>query len=92
MKRLEIMVNSSLEVDVMEILEHIESKGYFTKLNNVHGTGSSGPRRGDHIWPEENTLFIIYEEDDICESIILGLNSIKERYPDVGLKYFILNI
>jgi len=90
MKRMEIIANSAVEEDIMEIMEHLDGQGYYTKINNVHGVGSCGPRKGDHIWPEENSLFIVYGEKEEMEMLETALTGLKTRFPDVGIKYFIL--
>lgn len=90
MKRIEIIANSAVEQDIVEIFEHLEGNGYYTKINNVHGLGSSGPRQGDHIWPEENALFIVYGSEEEVNLIQQALLRLKERFPDEGIKYFIL--
>jgi len=90
MKRIEIIANSAVEQDIIEIFEHQEGKGYYSKINNVHGLGSSGPRQGDHIWPEENVIFIVYGSEEEAEWIQQAIDRLKERFPDVGIKYFVL--
>lgn len=90
MKRIEIIANNAVEQDIMEIFEHLEGKGYYTRINGVHGFGSSGPRHGDHIWPEENSIFIVYCSEEESELIKKAIGGLKTRFPEVGIKCFIL--
>ena len=90
MKRVEIIANSALAEDVTEGLEHLGDGMYYTRINNVHGLGSSGPRRGDHIWPEENIIFIVYCEEEDARALETHIIHLKEQFPDEGLKIFIM--
>jgi hypothetical protein len=88
MIRLEIVANNSVEENILEAFANAGVGKYYTKIPGVHGSGSSGPRRGDAIWPEENFIFIIWcgiEEGRIIEQ---ALATVKERFPDEGIKIF----
>lgn len=88
MNRLEIICNSALVEDVLEGFDDMEQQVYYSRINGVHGTGSSGPRMGDHIWPEENVLFLLYCEDAQAQEIRHLVEEIKQRFPDTGIKLF----
>jgi nitrogen regulatory protein PII len=89
-KRVEIICNSALVEDVLEGLDAFDEPPYYSRINNVHGTGSSGPRMGDHIWPEENVIFIFYCDDHEAEMLEDLTVHIKERFPDTGIKCFVM--
>jgi len=88
-KRVEIIANRSVEEDIMEALAEINMDKYFTKINNVHGRGNSNPKQGDHIWPEENFILIIYCSPENASEIKKITDSVRERFPDEGIRCFI---
>lgn len=90
MKRVEIIANSALAEDVLEGLEYLEGETWYSRINGVHGLGSSGPRMGDHIWPEENVIFIFYCEAERAAELEAMVEDIKSRFPDTGIKCFIM--
>lgn len=89
LKRVEIFANHSVESNVMASLE---SKGFanrFTKIPSVHGRGNSDPKQGDHIWPEENFLLVIYCEDQEAGVIEKTIDDIRDDFPDEGVCCFV---
>lgn len=88
MKRVEIIVNQSIETDLFEA---IRSKGvgrHFTKIPIVMGVGNSDPKMGDHIWPEENVMFIIYCGEEEAGKLKDAVKEVNEQFPREGLKVF----
>lgn len=88
MKRLEIIANRSVEEDVMEKLADAGVAKHYTKYPVVHGVGSSGPRMGDAIWPEENFAMVVWCDEDEAETISACIQAVKEKFPDEGIKLF----
>lgn len=91
MKRVEIIVNQSIEADLFEAFEERGAGTHFTRIPGVMGAGRSDPKRGDHIWPEENALILIYCEDEEAEKLKRAVSAVKERFPREGLKLFVLD-
>lgn len=89
MKRVEIIANHSVEEDVMEGLENQSLASYFTKIPSVHGRGDADPKRGDHIWPEENFILVIYADEETAGRIEKVIAEVKERFPDEGIRCFV---
>ena len=89
LKRVEIIANHSVEQDIMDILEIKGLAGHFTKIPSVHGRGDADPKRGDHIWPEENFILIIYSEDNQARMIENAMDEIRENFPDEGIRCFV---
>lgn len=87
--RVEIIANHSVEADIMEALARHGMADHFTKIPNVHGRGDSEPKRGDHIWPEENFLLIIYCNEDQSQVIEEAIEQVRENFPDEGIRCFI---
>ena len=88
-KRVEIIANHSVEQDIMDALEAGGLVTHFTRIPSVHGRGDSGPKRGDHIWPEENFILIVYCGENEAESIGSAVEEVKESFPDEGIRCFI---
>jgi hypothetical protein len=88
MKRLEIIANSSVEDSIFEAFKWRGVAQMYTKIPIVHGVGHSGPRRGDHVWPEENFLLIIYCEPEEAKNIREAVYEVKAKYQVEGIKLF----
>ncbi|RPJ08052.1 MAG: hypothetical protein EHM28_05350 [Spirochaetaceae bacterium] len=86
--RVEIIGNHSIEEDLFEALEQHKVASEFTLLNEAEGTGNSGPRRGDAIWPENNFVLVAYCDRGEAKEIRRVIDEIKEHFPDEGLKMF----
>jgi len=89
LKRVEIIANHSVEQDIMDALEKKKLAGYFTKIPSVHGRGDADPKRGDHIWPEENFILIIYCEDGDALTIETLMEEVRTHFPDEGIRCFV---
>jgi hypothetical protein len=88
MTRVEIIVNQSIEADLFDTFSRYEIARHYTKIPSVHGTGNSDPKMGDHIWPEENAMIIIYCKKKEAEKIEEAVLEVKKRFPQEGLKIF----
>jgi len=88
MIRVEIIANRSIEEDLFEAFSHMGVANQYTKYPVVYGKGSSGPRMGDAIWPEENFALVVWCEEDEARSIMEAAMKVKARFPDEGLKVF----
>lgn len=88
MKRIEIIGNRSIEEDLFELFKKNNICNFYTKVPIVHGVGSSGPRLGDTIWPEENFLIIVYCDEKEAKKILDAIKHIKKYFHDEGLKLF----
>ena len=88
MIRIEVIANHSVEENILDALK-VEGVGkYYTKYPNVHGVGSSGPRMADAIWPEENFALVFWCEEEEGRGIERAVASVKEHFPDEGIKVF----
>lgn len=88
MKRIEIIANRSIEEDMFEAFDKVGIAQHYTKVPIVVGVGNSGPRMGDHIWPEENFMLIVYCEDDEAAAIHREIEKLKEFFETEGIKIF----
>jgi hypothetical protein len=88
MKRIEVIGNRSIEDDLFDRFKMNNVVKYYTKIPIVHGVGSSGPRMGDHVWPEENFMLIIYCDEAEADTIQKSIEEVKKYFKDEGLKMF----
>jgi hypothetical protein len=88
MIRVEIIANHSVEENIREALDKEEAGKYYTRYPNVLGAGSSGPRMGDAVWPEENFVLVIWCEEAEARAIGRAVAAVKEQFPNEGIKVF----
>ncbi|MBN1799217.1 MAG: hypothetical protein JW822_11620 [Spirochaetales bacterium] len=88
MIRVEIIGNRSIQEDLLDLLDKYQVGKYRTVITEVRGRGSSGPRQGDHIWPEENFIMIIFCELKEAKYIRKAIEELKDYFPDEGIKMF----
>ncbi|MEM5947371.1 PG0541 family transporter-associated protein [Spirochaetia bacterium 38H-sp] len=89
MKRVEIIANHSVEEDLFDLIEEEIEDFYYTQIPQVQGKGSSGPRRGDHIWPESNFIIISYTDEETLEKLRAIIQKLKRMFPQEGIKLFV---
>lgn len=88
MKRMEIICNKSIEEDLFEAFDKRKLDIHYTKIPGVHGKGSSDPKMGDSVWPEENFIIIIYCDELQAEQILEAIKELKKYFPHEGIKVF----
>jgi hypothetical protein len=88
MARVEIIANHSVEENILDALAQEGVGKFYTKYANVFGVGSSGPRMGDAIWPEENFAMIIWCEEEEARGIARAVAAVKKQFPDEGIRVF----
>ncbi|MCX7788636.1 MAG: hypothetical protein N2442_13180 [Spirochaetes bacterium] len=88
MKRLEIIGNRSIEEDLFELFKAKGVVKKYTKFPIVHGVGSTNPKQGDPIWPEENFLLIIYCDEEEASAIRDIVKELRGYFPTEGLRMF----
>jgi hypothetical protein len=88
MIRLEIIANHSVEENILEALSREGVGKYYTKYPSIFGVGTSGPRMGDAVWPEENFALVIWCEEEEARAIQKAVEGVKEHFPEEGVKVF----
>ncbi|MDR0443341.1 MAG: hypothetical protein LBH44_08060 [Treponema sp.] len=88
MIRIEIIANHSVEENVLEALAKENVGKFYTKIPNIFGVGSAGPRMGDAIWPEENFALVIWCEEEEGRGIKRAIDKVKQQFPGEGIKIF----
>ena len=91
MKRIEIVANQSIETDLFEAISRRGAGKKFTRIPGVMGAGNSDPKMGDHIWPEENIIILIYCDEEEAALLKDAVTEVKENFPREGLKLFSSN-
>jgi hypothetical protein len=88
MVRVEIIANHSVEENILEAFAREGVGKFYTKYPNVFGIGTSGPRMGDAVWPEENFALIVWCEEDEARGIARAVAAVKKQFPDEGIRIF----
>jgi len=86
--RVEVVANRSVQEDLFERLSKREVGARYTLFPEVHGAGLAGPRRGDHIWPEENFVYVTYVTKKEARAIREEVEALKTFFPDEGIRFF----
>jgi hypothetical protein len=88
MIRVEIVANRSVEENLLEAFRNEGVAKFYTKYPSVFGVGSTGPRMGDAVWPEENFALVVWCEAEEADGIARAVASVKKQFPDEGIKLF----
>lgn len=88
MVRLEIVANRSVQEDLFERLRREDLLKHYTLFPEVQGDGTSGPRRGDHIWPEENFVMVAYVTKAQAVQTKAVIQDLKQFFTDEGIRIF----
>ncbi|MCL1992023.1 MAG: hypothetical protein FWG66_03635 [Spirochaetes bacterium] len=88
MIRIEIFANHSVEENIHEALAKEGVGKHYTKIPHILGNGSSGPRLGDSIWPEENLALIIWCSKADAKKVQKAVARVKEKFPAEGITMF----
>jgi hypothetical protein len=88
MMRIEIIANRSVEDNLLEAFREEGVGKFYTKYPSVLGIGSTGPRMGDAIWPEENFALVIWCEEAELKGLERAVGAVKKQFPDEGIKLF----
>ena len=77
-----------MEENILDDLKYEGVGKYYTKYPNIYGVGSSGPRMGDSVWPEENFVLVIWCEEEEARGIARAVAFVKNKFPGEGIKLF----
>jgi hypothetical protein len=88
MIRIEIIANHSVEENILEAFAKENVGKFYSKIPNVLGIGSAGPRMGDAVWPEENFALVIWCEEEEALVIKNAITKVKGKFPGEGIKLF----
>lgn len=86
--RVEVVANRAVQEDFFEAIEARGITSHYTLWPEVQGAGDAGPRRGDHIWPEENFVFVSYLSRENALQLRDAVEAVREMFPDEGIRLF----
>lgn len=86
--RLEIIMSQALEDDFLNALVQAVPTHKYTKVSGVTGRGYSVPKLGDAVWPQENTMFIMYCDPEEAARTLGVVAAIRKEYAGEGLACF----
>lgn len=93
MKRVEIIISQAIEADFEEgylkECKKLKTSCKFTKITNVEGQGNSNPKLGNSIWPQLNSIYVIYCDEVLLEKIQQVLLEVNKNYPGEGAAAFV---
>ncbi|WP_256729264.1 PG0541 family transporter-associated protein [Treponema parvum] len=88
LRRLEIICSQSIAEDMLEGFKYKKIKCY-TQFPSVMGSGYSVPKLGDSIWPQLNTMFIVYCTKDDAKKIRELITDLRKQYVGEGLACYV---
>ena len=91
MIRAEIFANQSMEELIINNLEAAIPGFLYSVIPLAHGRGGDSRKLGTTTWPETNIILIAYCDDDKEPTIQTVVDYVKEKFPDEGIKLFILH-
>lgn len=91
MIRAEIFVNKSVQEYLLNNLESAMPDFFYSVMPLTHGRGGESRKLGTTVWPETNVTIIAYCDDDKEKIIKTVVDYVKEKFPDEGIKLFILH-
>ena len=86
-----IVYNRAIDEEMRDLLNDLNIR-YFTRWVDVTGVGTKGPNFGDHVWPALNNVVMIVIEEEIKDDLSSAINNLRDRFPAVGLKAFVLPV
>ena len=85
-----IIVDQGVEPDVEAALEE-RGLNHFTKFSDISGSGETGRREGNPIWPGLNTMHYIVMDNDQIQPLVDQLHAIRDTYPITpGMKFIVV--
>ncbi len=90
MKRVEVILSQALEEDFITFCEDRKVAKMYTKIPSVVGTGYANPKMGDSVWPQFNTMYIIYCKKEEAATIKEIAKILRKEYPEEGVACFVM--
>jgi len=90
MKRVEIIAAQAIQEDLLDALAHYAVPMKYTIIPVAHGMGSTNPKLGNEVWPEENFILLIYCQEEVLERIEQAIALVEKKYDHEGIGYFVL--
>lgn|SRR5574344_1388879 len=87
--RVDLIFSSALEEDLFAGFAKLGIVKKYTKIPSVYGAGCSTPKLGDPIWPQVNTMVIVFCTKEEAEKIVTVVEQVRKMYPVEGVACFI---
>lgn len=87
--RVEIICSQALEEDFAEEFKINNVAKMFTRVDDVKGAGYSNPHLGDAVWPQLNTMYIIYCNKEDADKIAAIVLKLRKLYRTEGIGCFV---
>jgi hypothetical protein len=86
--RLELIMSQALEDDFLREYESRVPGAKYTRISGATGKGYSVPKLGDAVWPQENTIIVVYCTQDGADTIAALVAELRKEYVGEGLACF----
>lgn len=88
MQRIELIFSQAMEEDFVEAFKKRMIRNY-TEIPSLIGTGYSTPKLGNEIWPQLNTMMILFCTDEETEKVKDIVRDLRKRYAGEGIACYI---
>jgi hypothetical protein len=86
-----IVVDTGMEAEVLEILQD-QGLTHYTKWEDCKGSGETGIREGNPIWPGLNSVFMVVMKPGQVEPLRAMLHARRDTFTVTpGLKLIVLD-
>ena len=93
MKRVEVILTQAIESDFMvyytAACKSLGVKPKMTQIPGVMGQGNTSPKMGDPVWPQLNTMFIIFCDEKTVDAISKIMAQLHKEYAGEGAAAFV---
>lgn len=84
-----ICCDQGVEPDVMEVLA-AHGLNHYTSWTDCRGSGETGIRQGNPVWPGLNTVIMIVMDADAVQPLVDDLHKVRDSFPMTpGLKVIV---
>ena len=85
-----IIVDEGVELDVMEVLAEMGLE-HFTRIGDVSGSGETGRREGNPIWPGLNSILYVFMPTAQVQPLVDRCHAVRDSFPITpGMKFIVL--
>lgn len=86
--RLEIIMSQSIEEDFVNNFMNTDTGLMYTRIPDIMGRGFSVPKMGDSVWPQTNSMYIVYCTEEQSKNIIEIIKNLRKEYKSEGISCF----
>jgi hypothetical protein len=88
MRLLFIIIDQAIEPDVLAVLKQ-RGVEHWTSWTDVHGSGRTGRKEGNPIWPGLNTVYLVALPPEDVEPLVQSLHAMRDKFPlTPGMRIF----